>query len=91
MDFRDEQYKLALASAVELVLMRQGNTKENLVVARLRCLYGCKIIDCYGHPEYLKTILVEVYKEECDSIISEVKSYLGDLVEEGLHEFFKKM
>jgi hypothetical protein len=51
-----EQYKLALVSAAELVLMRKGNTKYNLVVARLGALYDCKIIDCYEHPEYLKTV-----------------------------------
>jgi ketopantoate reductase len=86
-----EQYKLALVSAVELVLMRRGNTKYNLVVARLGALYDCKIIDCYEHPEYLRTILAEVYKEEYHSIISEIKSYLGDIAEQELYDFFTKM
>lgn len=74
-----EPYKLALISYVELVLMRRGNTNYHLVLAKLGSLYDCKIVDCYDHPEYLKTVLKEVYKEEYGSVISQIKSYLGDL------------
>ncbi|MDE1843983.1 MAG: hypothetical protein KGI10_01485 [Thaumarchaeota archaeon] len=74
-----EPYKLALISYVELVLMRRGNTNYHLVLAKLGSLYDCKIVDCYDHPEYLKTVLKEVYKEEYNSVISQIKSYLGDL------------
>ena len=74
-----EPYKTALISYVELVLMRRGDTNYHLVMARLDSLYGCKIMDCYDHPEYLKTVLKEVYKEDYDSVISQIHSYLGDL------------
>ncbi len=92
MDSHYEQYKLALVSSIELVLMRRGNVEYNLVMARLGALYGCKISDCYEHPEYLKTVFVEVYKEKYQSVISEIKSYLGDLAEEpALVDFFNKI
>lgn len=92
MDPHPEPYKLALISYVELVLMRRGNANYHLVMARLDTLYGCKISDCYEHPEYLKTVLKDVYQEDYKSIISQIKSYLAELA--GVKEmvdFFKIM
>ncbi len=87
-----EPYKLALISYVELVLMRRGDTNYHLVMARLGSLYDCKIMDCYDHPEYLKTVLKDVYKEDYDSVISQIKSYLGDLEDiPQIINFFKIM
>ena len=87
-----EPYKLALISYVELVLMRRGDTNYHLVMARLGSLYDCKIVDCYDHPEYLKTVLKDVYKEDYDSVISQIKSYLGDLEDiPQIINFFKIM
>jgi hypothetical protein len=40
-------------------------------VAKLGLLYNCKIADCYERPEYLKTVLNDVYKEEHDSVVSD--------------------
>ena len=87
-----EPYKSALISYVELVLMRRGDTNYHLVMARLGSLYDCKIMDCYDHPEYLKTVLKDVYKEDYDSVISQIKSYLGDLEDiPQIINFFKIM
>ncbi len=87
-----EPYKSALISYVELVLMRRGDTNYHLVMARLESLYDCKIMDCYDHPEYLKTVLKDVYKEDYDSVISQIKSYLGDLEDiPQIINFFKIM
>ena len=91
MDF-DEQHKIALISCLEIVLMSKSNTKYNLVVAKLNSLYDCSIRDCCEKPEYLKTILKEVYKEDYNLIIEEIKSQLDDLVEEkDMANFFKVM
>jgi len=87
-----EQHKIALISSLEVVLMSMGNTKYNLVVAKLNSLYDCSIRDCYEHPEYLKPILKEVYSKDYDRIIDEVKAHLDELVnEEDLANFFKIM
>ena len=92
MDPHSEPYKLALISYVELVLMRRGNANYHLVMARLDTQYGCKISDCYEHPEYLKTILKDVYQEDYKSIISQIKSYLAELVNvKEIVDFFKIM
>lgn len=87
-----EQYKLALISCVEIVLMRRDNTNYHLVTARLGSLYDCTITDCYEHPEYLKTVLKDVYEKEYDMVVSQMKSYLGELVEkQEMIDFFKIM
>ncbi|HZS73258.1 MAG TPA: hypothetical protein VFA69_02030 [Candidatus Nitrosotalea sp.] len=92
MDPHSEPYKLALISYVELVLMRRGNANYHLVMARLGSLYGCKISDCYEHPEYLKTVLKDVYQEDYKSIVSQIKSYLAELANvKEIVDFFKIM
>lgn len=82
-----EPHFLALTSCIEVVLMRRGNANYNLVLARLDSLYGCKIADCYDNPEYLKTVLKEVYKENYDSIIRDIRLELGDLDTEEISDF----
>ena len=88
----DEQHKIALISCLEIVLMSKSNTKYNLVVAKLNSLYDCSIRDCCEKPEYLKTILKEVYKEDYNSIIGEIKLQLDELAKEkDMSAFFKIM
>ncbi len=89
---RTEQQKLALLSCIELVLMRRGNADYNLVVAKLGSLYNCTIRDCYEHPDYLRTVLKEVYKENYNPTIAEIKEQLDELVNvEEMRIFFKIM
>jgi hypothetical protein len=83
------QYELALFSCIEIVLMRRGNVNYNLVLAKLHAFYDCKIMDCYEHPEYLKTVLREVYEEDCNSIIHEIRLELGDLAVEEINDFIQ--
>lgn len=71
--------------------MRRGNVNYNLVLAKLGSFYDCKIRDCYDHPEYLKTVLREVYKEDYNSIINEIRLELGDLVVEEINDFINIM
>jgi len=88
----NEQRKLALVSCLEVVLMSMGNTKYNLLVTKLDSLYDCTVRDCYEHPEYLKPALKEVYTEDYNSIIEQIKVHLGDLSnEDDLANFFKIM
>ncbi len=92
MDSHSEPYRLAVISYVEVVLMRRGNANYHLVLAKLGSLYDCKIGDCYDHPQYLKTVLREVYGDEYSSVISQIKSYLGDLTDvQEIVAFFKTL
>lgn len=79
MNSRAEQHKLALLPCIELVLMRRGNTNYNLVVAKLDSLYDCTIRDCYEHPDYLVTVLKEVYNGDYNNIAEEIKVQLDEL------------
>ena len=92
MDFT-EQHKVALISCLEIVLMSKSNTKYNLLVAKLNSLYDCSIRDSCENPEYLKTTLKEVYKEDYKSIIEEIKLHLDDdlIKEKDVSDFFKQM
>lgn len=85
-----EEYKTALVASLEIVLMSLGNTKYHLMTAKLNSSYDVTLRGCYEHPEYLKDVLKEVYPENYDYIISEVKARLDDLVNQPeLMQFFK--
>ena len=82
-----DEHEIKLISCIEVVLMRRGNVNYNLVLAKLDSLYDCKIRDCYDKPEYLKTVLKEVYREDYDSIIKEIRLELGELDTEEIGDF----
>lgn len=73
------EQRLAVLACIELVLMRKGNTNYNSVVAKLNSLYGCAVIDCFEHPDYLRTVIKQVYDGEYHSVIGEIKEQLDDL------------
>jgi hypothetical protein len=76
-----------------MVIMRRSGAKYHLIEAKLNALYDSKIWDCYEHPEYLRTVLKEVYREDYNSVIEEVKLELfelRDMYEQKAH-FFKAM
>ena len=92
MSSREKRNEIALISCIELVLMSKGNTNYNLVVAKLHSLYNIAIRDCYKHPKYLRIVLKEVYREDYNFIINDIKLHLDDLVnEKDMAEFFKIM
>ena len=71
--------------------MSLGNTKYNLVIAKLEA-YNQVMRDSYKDPEVLKIVLKSVYGSEYDSIINQIKRHLGEFVnEEGMSDFFKIM
>lgn len=82
-----DEHEIKLISCIEVVLMRRGNVNYNLVLAKLDSLYNCKITDCYDKPEYLKTVLREVYEGDYNSIITEIRLELGDLDTEEIGDF----
>ena len=68
----DAENKIAFITCIELVLMKRGNVNYNLVLAKLHALYECEISECIDHPEYLKTVLQEVYKDDYKSVLDEI-------------------
>ncbi len=82
----------ALISSIELVIMRKNGESYQLIQAKLGSSYSCKIADCAYHPEYLRTVMKEIFKEKYNSVLEEIKAQLGDLMEENdISKFFKVM
>ena len=81
MQDKEEEDKIAFMTCVELVLMKKGNTIHNLVMAKLKSLYDADIMDCFEHPEYLRTVLKQVFKDEYAAVLNEVKLELEKLVD----------
>lgn len=87
-----EQHRSALMSCFEVVIMRRNDNNYHLVQAKLNTLCNRNLIDCYEYPKYLRDVLREVFKENYNSIINEVKLELGELVEEkDVSDFLKIM
>ena len=71
--------------------MNLGNTKYNLVIAKLEA-YNQAMRDSYKDPEVLKIVLKSVYGSEYGHVINAIKIHLGEIVnEDGMPEFFKIM
>ena len=82
-----DKNRTALALAIEVTLMKRGGDRYYHFVFKLRNSYNCEIIDCYDKPQYLKNVVKEVYGNEYDSIIEDIKLELGDSIEEGIVAF----
>lgn len=78
----NQSNKAAVVLSVEVVLMRKGGPQYQLVLAKLEARYGCGIFDCFERPEYLKSVLMEVYGKEYDTIIANLEVELGGMVSE---------
>ena len=53
--------KTLIELAVEKALLKMGEPELELVKSRLKDDYDCKISDCLEHPEYIKTILCDLF------------------------------
>ncbi len=93
MSYLEDENKIAFMSCVEIVLMRRGNVDYNLVVSKLYSLYNCDISECIDHPERLRDVLKEVYKESYSSVLNDIEMELERLVDINKFkiEFFKIM
>ncbi len=74
--------KSIVVLSVEVVLMRKGGPQYHQVLSRLERDYGCKVFDCFEHPEYLKTVLHDVYGPDYDSIIDNLEVELSEIASE---------
>jgi hypothetical protein len=89
----DEENKIAFITCIEIVLMRRGNPKYNSVLAKIHAQYNCEMNECVDHPEYLKTVLKEVYQYEYDAVLDEISMETERLVDmdKFKDDFFKFM
>lgn len=89
----NEENKMTVTTCIEVVLIRSGNANYDAVLAKLRSLYNCEISECVDHPEYLRTVLNEVYKNNYNSIVEEMSLQTHRLtnMDEYKNTFYKTM
>ena len=78
----DEQIKENLALSIEVVLMRRGGPEFQLVLAKLKNNFDLEIRDCYENPKFLRKILIDVYHDDFESVVEEIKGELDEYVQE---------
>ncbi len=79
-----------VASAMDLALVKLGGVAFDEVNDRLHKKYNCFITDSYEHPEYLKDVLIEVFRD-CSKVITEsIKQDLNKTSPDpGIEQFLK--
>jgi len=75
----NNQVKKALVSlAIETTLLEIGKPTYDEVSHKLFKDYKCYLPDCYEHPEYLKTILKDLYGPSSAVIVNSIKNQLEE-------------
>jgi hypothetical protein len=72
MDSLEDKNKIAFITCIEVALMKRGNVDYTLVLAKLQAQFGCGMYDCLIHPEYLRIVLKQVYKDDDNSVLDEI-------------------
>jgi hypothetical protein len=85
----DNEIKKALVTlCIEKVLVEMGKPVLEEVTRRLDRNYKCYIPDCYEHPEFLKSILKELYGDSHNVIVDSIRKYLDEFrYEESIQRF----
>jgi hypothetical protein len=68
--------KTLIELVVEKVLLKIGYPELELVTFRLKDDYNCEISDCLEHPEYLKTILCDLFGNCHYDIVDSIQTTL---------------
>jgi len=77
-DENNRDFKRIMRSmAVYLTLLDLGMKDFEKIRKTIYDHYGRNISDCYNHPEYLKTVLEELYGDKSKEIINTIEINLG--------------
>jgi hypothetical protein len=78
--------------AIEHTLLKISNDTLNKVESRLQSEYGCNILDCYDHPEYLSSVLKNLFGSAHAKVIDSVNSYLQEFTyQKSIADFLEKI
>ena len=78
MDDSDKIMKGLTALAIEKTLLDIGKPVYQKVADTLYKKYQCYIPDCFENPEYLQTVLKELYGKSYDEIIKSIQRELKE-------------
>lgn len=80
--------KALVVVVIEGVLLKMGKSVYDEVIHSLYKDYHCYLSDCYDKPEYLKSVLQDLYGKSHVSIIESIKKHLGEYtIQEGIDAF----
>ena len=80
--------KALVTLAIEKTLLNMGNPVLDEVAHRLLKNYKCYIPDCHEHPEYLKSVLKELYGNSYSTIVESIKKTLDEFITKKSIEHF---
>ena len=85
----DSQIKKALITiSVEQALLEIGKPVLDKVEDVLYNNYNCYIPDCFDHPEYLKTVIKDLYGNSYSNIIKSIHKHLDKFAsQKSIEEF----
>ncbi len=62
--------------AVEKALLEIGDSELEKVVSKLQEDYNCKIVDCFEHPEFLKSTLSDLFSNSYEDVLATIRKTL---------------
>lgn len=73
---KDDKQKLVVATAIDEVLTELGEPISESVMGALYEKRRCLLSDCYDHPEYLKSVLHDIFGDSCSTILLSIGDHL---------------
>ncbi len=72
----DEMNKLLVMVTIEKVLLDMGKPELEKVESMLISKYQCRLYNCIECPEALKSVLCELYGDNCNEILKTISDAL---------------
>jgi hypothetical protein len=86
-----EQKAIAVL-AIEHTLLKISTATLGKVETRLQEEYRCTLSDCYDHPEYLSSVLRDLFGPSHLEIVQDVNSYLEEFTyQKPIADFLEKI
>ena len=74
----DNVYEALVILAVEKTLLDVGKATYDKVIEVLDREYHCSLSDCYLHPEYLSSVLKELFGDAGNEIVKSITEQLKE-------------
>ena len=71
--------KALVVLAIEKSLLEVGKPTYEEVLGKSAKEYHCYLPDCFENPEYLSTVLKELYGQSSLAIIESIKKFLAEM------------
>ncbi|MDE1725430.1 MAG: hypothetical protein KGH76_06000 [Thaumarchaeota archaeon] len=86
------EQKAITVLAIEHTLLKVSNDTLTKVESKLQSEYNSSISDCYDHPEYLSSVLKNIFGTAYAKVIGDVNTYLQEFTyQRPIAEFLAKM